>query len=94
MKVFLSIANGFLAAPWHAFVLMTMWRWFVTPLGVAEIGLWHAAGISTFVALFIAGLTAYGKDTDEIRLERGIRSWILPLIVITVGFAEHWLMTR
>lgn len=33
------------AAVMRAFALMFVWRWFVAPFGLADISIWHAAGL-------------------------------------------------
>lgn len=34
-----------LTLPFRAYVMLTIWEWFVVPLGVPAIGFWHAMGL-------------------------------------------------
>jgi len=38
-----------LGIPFQAYVTSTIWGWFMVPLGVPAIGLWHAAGLGILV---------------------------------------------
>ena len=51
----LSFAIAVPSIMWRGFVLAKLWAWFVVPLGLPVIGMWHAAGL--------AGLTAYVADS-------------------------------
>lgn len=42
--------------------IATLWAWFVTPLGVAPIGIWHAAGLRTLAALITFRSNIATKD--------------------------------
>lgn len=37
-----------------AFVFMSLWAWFIVPLGVRGLGFWHSVGISVLLA-FVRG---------------------------------------
>jgi hypothetical protein len=45
-------------------VLVSLWGWFVVPLGVPGIGIAHAIGISILASLFLFGL-ATDKSSEE-----------------------------
>ncbi|PWG03362.1 hypothetical protein [Sphingosinicella humi] len=55
-------ATFVLAATWlvllpigvlRAFIICDMWAWFVVPLGLPQIGVLHAFGLSLFIGLFM-----------------------------------------
>lgn len=48
----------------RGYVLSVLWRWFVVPLGVPEIGIAQAIGISIIVGLVMLGV-ATKSDTSE-----------------------------
>ena len=41
---------------WFGFAASHLWTWFIVPLGVPAIGVWHAAGISTLIGLFLSSI--------------------------------------
>jgi hypothetical protein len=47
-------------AAWHGWVLARLWLWFVVPLGVPVIDVWHAAGISV-IAGWLCDTNACGR---------------------------------
>ena len=51
------------------FVCAQLWAWFVAPLGVRPISMWHAAGLLTLAGLAKVGLvreTAKSADVGQI----------------------------
>lgn len=51
LKLSTTLAIGGLRTVANAWALMTLWGWFVVPLGVTPISLWHAAGLDLMAAL-------------------------------------------
>lgn len=43
---------GFLRTVADGWVVMWLWRWFLTPLGLPALGFWHACGVDLFVGAF------------------------------------------
>jgi hypothetical protein len=62
----------------QGFVLCQLWTWFVTPLGVKEIGTAHALGLSTVVSMFNMKGSSTSKKDDS-------TPFILWVIVMAVG---------
>ena len=67
--------------------LAILWRWFVVPLGVPEIGLWQASGISALVGLMTMKMGDYAHREDpgvkaavEGILSRLIFAWLCVLV--------------
>lgn len=52
--------------PWSGFVTSTLWGWFIVPLGISAIGLWHAAGISFLLSSFL-GIRGFDLKTPDNR---------------------------
>ena len=50
----------------NGFVISTLWAWFLVPLGLPQIGIIHAAGISI--------LTSYPLSIITIKIERIMRN--------------------
>lgn len=72
-----------------SFTLMTMWGWFITPLGLPTIGMAHAFGFSLFVNYIVNDFSDDNKKSYKSAGER-IGSYIVSsLIVLGLG----WLTT-
>lgn len=85
----LSIPATFL----RAWVLTLLWAWFVSPLGVVEIGLWQAIGISTFVTLLtFHQLPNSERDPAEQSLVNVFTWLVLSLVCLGMGFIAHGAM--
>lgn len=67
-----------------SFVFMQCWGWFIVPLGVVSINLWHAIGLLAMSDLFGFGNTPETKD--ERYMGYLIRGWFVPAIVLAIGF--------
>ncbi len=87
----LMIAFLFVAATLaNAFVLMQLWGWFIAPLGVIEIGMAHAWGISALVHM----LTDHNCKTD---IEGGfwvaiVKTVFAPIVVLLLGYIAFAIM--
>jgi hypothetical protein len=84
LGVFASIA---LLVILRGFALSVLWGWFLTPLGLPEIGLAHAIGI----ALVVAMLTSRQSDSEdkEKAFERLFQGFLVPLIALLFGWIIH-----
>jgi len=49
--------------PLYGLAVMLVWRWFVVPLGLPEIGLAHALGLTVIAKLLTANLAINKLDT-------------------------------
>ena len=69
---------------YYAFVLSTLWAWFVVPLGVAKIGMAHAYGLSLIpsVVLGVRGL----YPPEEKKQEAMISTVFYPAISLLFGW--------
>lgn len=69
---------------YYAFVLSTLWAWFVVPLGVAKIGMAHAYGLSLIpsVVLGVRGL----YPPEEKKKEAMISAILYPAISLLFGW--------
>jgi hypothetical protein len=81
---------------WRGFVIAKLWVWFVVPLGLAEIGMWHAAGLSALVAWVTdssALTTQDDKKTPRERILYGVGvAALAPLLAWGIGAVIHAMM--
>lgn len=74
-------------AAWCGYVVSRLWTWFVVPLGVPHVGVWHAAGICALVDLFIFSPTmAREKKSHSDLISYAI---VAPAITLGMGALFH-----
>ena len=78
----------------RAWVLVVLWGWFLVPLGVFELSITTAIGISIIVGLFTQHLQ---KDNIEVKHKTGIVEGLLPavlapLMALFTGWIVTWFM--
>ena len=69
---------------YYAFVLSTLWAWFVVPLGVAKIGMAHAYGLS-LIPSTVLGVRGLYSPEDK-RTEAAIAAIVLPSLALLFGW--------
>jgi hypothetical protein len=76
---------------WRAYVLSTLWGWFLVPLGVMDIEMAQAYGIALLVAMLTYEHTR-SADSDD-KLETTIRAifvtFFYPLVILILGSVAH-----
>lgn len=85
----LSLLCVLVTIPLRAWALMTLWGWFVVPLGAPAVTLWHMAGVSLLLS---AMLWRYRKDADltaEQAVEAVIASALYPPLVVGLAYIIH-----
>lgn len=86
----LTIIGIFLIIPLSAilngFLLMSLWFWFITPLGVIPLTLPHAIGIGIIANLFKKNVT--DKDLDKLVMENAVFLGVIYLF----GYIVHLFM--
>lgn len=50
---------------WWSYVSTVLWGWFVVPLGLPAIGLWHMYGLRMFYSLFM-GFQRNPKEQESV----------------------------
>jgi hypothetical protein len=78
----------------RGFVLCQLWLWFLVPLGVKEIGMAHALGLTTLVGVFgMQGGNTTKKD-DNVPLAVYVIgvTVMTPLLCLLAGWLFHSLM--
>lgn len=81
------------AALLNGFVIQKMWHWFIVPLGIGDIGLAHALGLSLMIGYLthqanIKDLIKKLENEEEIEIKIGqMIIWIAkPLIALLYGW--------
>jgi hypothetical protein len=81
-----TVAMPFLVTS-SGFALSILWRWFVVPLGMPVIGIWHAAGLAALLGFATMKARDYEdresgsvKEAVEKMIERQISAWLVVLI--------------
>lgn len=89
-----SIAFALLLLPFSiilgAYVLKTLWWWFVVPLGVPAVGMAHAYGLSTIVALM--RYTDWKAVNEGKALLAVARALAVNGMALLVGYIAHRIM--
>jgi hypothetical protein len=82
-------------------VLLSLWGWFIVPLGVRPIHYWHALGLdlclsfaSFTVISSVLARTPDVKQSDGHKLATSVAKWLASIIVLGLGALMHWLMVR
>ncbi|MEN6546605.1 MAG: hypothetical protein ABFE07_11220 [Armatimonadia bacterium] len=90
----ISIAVALLLIPFcillAAYTLKTLWWWFVVPLGVPPVGMAHAYGLSTIVALM--RYTDWKAVNEGKALESVMRSLGVNGMALLCGYIVHRIM--
>lgn len=87
-----AIAAGIALNGW---ALMTLWGWFVVPLGPPAVGLWHALGLSLLCQMLTARRPAPKRgDETGLRHQLGLLAYavLIPLLALGLGWCAHQLM--
>lgn len=69
---------------YHAFVLSTLWAWFVVPFGIAKIGMAHAYGLSLIPATVLSVRGLYSPEDK--RTEAAVASVLYPAVALLFGW--------
>lgn len=81
-------------ALWFAFAASILWGWFLVPLGLPPIGVWHMWGISLTLGVIRPRPIFVRKDDRPYNWEEIINAIILvPAITLGLGAAiKFWIM--
>lgn len=85
MKFFMWLGVGIFTVPLRGFVLQTLWRWFIVPLGVITLTLPQAVGLCVIMEFFTARVNLK-KDTPEEETKKVILAFLTPLWFWAVGW--------
>jgi len=72
----------------HGWVLTTLWRWFVVPLGVAQVGIVQAIGISSLIALLTYEMPKQEGDDQIARAV--VLAFLRPLFALGFCAVVRW----
>ena len=72
---------------YYAWAFNTLWNWFIAPLGISEINMWHAYGIMMFFGLFTNKYSGdySGKEPSEL-VKPLITNLSTPALSVLVGW--------
>ena len=79
----------------RAYVLTQLWAWFIVPLGLEQIGLWHAWGLAMIIGMFTVKASDYKSDEKKDMTEKiglFISPVITTLVVWGIGSIVHSMM--
>jgi hypothetical protein len=106
-KVYVFLLSAFVPSSiLRGYVLATMWRWFVVPLGMSPLGWAHAYGLAALAQLATVTLGVSDRDVaecvrsrDATGEERSLyitkhlaNALLVPLIMLLFGYIAHELM--
>lgn len=74
---------------YRAWVLTVMWMWFIVPLGLPEIGIAHAWGISMAIGMLTVS-HVYKEDKEP--LKSFANMIFAPLVLLGIGYIVHSFM--
>lgn len=82
----------------NALVIMSLWSWFVVPLGVASMEYWHAYGFGLWLSLI--GLFTLPPDSalamrgmpERDKVVVALVKVVASALILATGFAAHVLM--
>ena len=87
-----SVFLFFVLAPalvaWSGYVLSILWGWFIVPLGVIPLPLWHASG----VAVLAGYLTKQPNEDKRTTTAKLLTIVFTPAVALGLGAIYHALM--
>lgn len=83
---------------WYGYVISTMWRWFLVPLGVPSIGVAHALGIAVTIGMMRANVVSAVERKSTTWTAKHFYSALFvligaPAIALGMGRLYLWLGT-
>ena len=96
MKTIVNLMFSLLAIPFSfwlkAMVSVSLWGWFVVPLGVPAIGLAQALGLTLLGWFFTTGLDqSFEEAKAKINWEHWFTTQLVVFIVWGYGAVFHWM---
>jgi len=83
----LAILTIFGLLAYEGLAVMLSWRWFIEPLGVVGINLWHGAGISVFIAMLVYQVRIPDPEDGLKALGQSLK---ITTLCIIIGYSLHW----
>lgn len=86
--LFLGLALTLPFAAWSGFAVSHLWKWFVVPLGLPAISIFHAAGL-TLIATVMTGIPDVnsGRTAWEGLANSVLRGLFIPTLALGAGWA-------
>lgn len=77
----------------NSFAVMCLWNWFMVPLGIVGIGLFHALGIRLLASVLVHTVPKNKEELDEMdSVHIQVMSIIISVTVLILGFIAQLLM--
>jgi hypothetical protein len=87
----LGFLVGLAVVPWSGFVVLKLWGWFLVPLGVPNVNLAHAMGMTLIAHFMTSQPHVKEKAYDEWWMRTAINI-VNPLYVLGLGWLFHSFM--
>ncbi len=85
---FFAVVFAIVARP---FVMMNLWEWFVCPLGLPQIGYWHAFGLLLILTRTDTGKKSSDYSDSEV-VDLCVKAIVAPIAFWCFGAAAHAFM--
>lgn len=85
-RAFVALAVIFATIAFAPVVIMSLWGWFVVPLGVAAIGYWHALGFKILATIVVKGISETKSRKELIAGD----DWLENLLSVPVTYLFVW----
>lgn len=91
--VMLAVVCTIASFPLSGYVIVTLWDWFIVPLGAVRIGVAHGLGIGFLVRYMAMTPNVATKENDEWWMSSAM-AIIWPLVVLFFAWITHWFMVN
>ena len=96
VAVTVTVPFVFLFVVLRAWTLSWLWWWFVVPLGVPMLNVWHTYGLAvllSFATTPVTALSGIQRDkSKEAQMRQVVAPVLAPPLALGLGFLLHWWM--
>ena len=89
-NVLLQLLIAMLMLPFNGWVIKLMWGWFIVPLGVMPVTIWHAIGLDALITYLTA--TIARKKVEGNFWVRMLTAFSVTLYFLLLSFIVHLFM--
>ena len=76
----------------YGYVLSCLWGWFVVPLGVVQINIWQAYGLSLILAMLTYKPDIFKKEKQDLDYGKALAGLTAPWFTLLLGYITSLLM--